>query len=231
MDYPEDFDTSAFPAGRRIALSRTVGIWTAVSLFLVVCCCVAIPWLLKLRTLDPFVIYVDAPVGEWRLVGRSDTKRSLSYYDTVQRALIGVFVENWFTIDSDSYTNDENWASCNRAKVCDTQVPTSNLGGTACGIYCLTDEEVYQNFKTGVVPIYQAISDTGEVWDVNTKKLMITPSGTVSATGGVWMVRGHILSNRIGGFDIVAYVTVKRDTEKYPQTLGFYVSDFKAYRE
>ena len=30
MAYPDDFDTSAFPAGKRIAVSRTAGIWVMV---------------------------------------------------------------------------------------------------------------------------------------------------------------------------------------------------------
>ncbi len=232
MDYPEDFDTSAFPAGRRIALSRTVGIWIAISLFLVVCCCVAIPWLIKNRTIDPFVIYVNAPVGEWRLIGRSENRRALPYYDTIQRALIGVFAENWFNISSDIDKNDLIWSQqCNRVEVCNTRVPTAQGSSTECGIYCLADEEVYQNFKTKILPLYQTIADAGETWDLDTKKLIIMPSGASTANGGVWTLRGRVFSNRSGVFNIVAYVTVAKDIEKYPQTLGFYIRDFKAYRE
>ena len=231
LDYPEDFNTSAFPAGRRVALSRAVGIWIAVSLFLIVFGCIAIPWLIKNRTIDPFVIYVDAPVGQWRLVGRSDTKRSISYYDAIQRALVGVFAENWFAISSDSDINDANWAQCSRAQVCDARIPSSNNGGTECGIYCLAGEDLYQNFKTKILPIHQDIADTGETWTLNGKGLMITPSGTVTPNGGMWTVRGRVLSDHMGMFDVIAYVTVARNIEMYPQTFGFYVTDFKAYRE
>lgn len=231
MDYPEDFNTSAFPAGQRIAVSRTVGIWTAVSLFLIICCCIAIPWLIKNRTVDPFVIYVNAPVGEWRLIGHADSKRTLPYYNTVQRALIGVFTENWFSISASADQNDDNWAQCSRTTFCDTRVPSAQGFGTECGIYCLAGEDLYQNFKTDVLPTYKAIADNGETWDLNTKKLLIMPSGGATAAGGVWTVSGRVFSNRSGPFNVIAYVTVKRDTEKYPQTLGYYVADFKAYRE
>lgn len=230
MDYPEDFNTSAFPAGRRVALSRTVGIWIAVSLFLIVFGCIAIPWLIKNRTIDPFVIYVDAPVGEWRLVGRSDIKRSLTYYDAVQRSVVGIFAENWFAVNSDMDINDANWAQCNRTQVCDTRIPTSSAGAQECGIYCLAGEELYQNFKTKVLPIHQAIADLGETWSLNAKTLMVMPVGSATPAGGVWKVRGHV-SGRTEAFDVIAYVTVARNLEKYPQTFGFYVSDFKAYRE
>ena len=231
MDYPEDFNTSAFPAGRRIALSRTVGIWIAVSLFLIVCCCIAIPWLIKNQTVDPFVIYVNSSVGEWRLVGRSDNKRNLPYYDTIQRALVGVFAENWFNVSSDADVNDANWAICNRAQVCDTRVPTSHNVGAECGIYCLAGEDMYQEFKTKVLPIHTSVFETGDSWILDTKNLMIMPSGTTTKDGGVWTVKGRVLSNRFDSFDVIAYVTVLRNVEKYPQTFGFYVADFKAYRE
>lgn len=233
MDYPEDFNTSALPAGGRLALSRTVGIWIAVSLFLIICCGVAIPWLVKNKTIDPFVIYVNAPQGEWRLIGRSDTMRALPYYDAAQRALIGVFASKWFSIDQNNSFNESNWASCTRAQICPTQIPTTQNTAEFCGLYCLGGEDVYHTFVSQVMPVYQAVADFGDEWRLNTGTLMIMPNGDIDDKGGSWTLRGRVYSRQqnAGYFNVVAYVAVARDIEKYPQTLGFYVTQFNAYRE
>ena len=38
-------------------------------------------------------------------------------------------------------------------------------------------------------------------------------------------------SNLNGDFDVIAYVKIARDAQRYPQTLGFYVAEFNAFRE
>ena len=57
------------------------------------------------------------------------------------------------------------------------------------------------------------------------------PSGKITKDGGTWIVRTSVRSNLNGDFDVIAYVKIARDMERYPQTLGFYVTEFNAYRE
>lgn len=231
MDYPDDFETSAFPAGKRIAVSRTFGIWVVVAFLIIIGFCIALPWLRANQTVNPFVIYVDSARGEWQLIGRPLGTGGATYYQSVQRALVGIFTEKWFTITGNSDKNARAWERCNRETECTRRVPNTfaNVGG--CDIYCISGETMYQDFVTNMLPQYRAYESAGERWYMNPNKITVFPAGTITRAGGTWVARGHVHSSESGDFDVVAYVKVAHDATRYPQTLGYYITGFNAYKE
>lgn len=231
LDYPDDFETSAFPAGKRIAVSRTMGIWSFVAFLIIIACCVALPWLRKNQTVNPFVIYVDNARGEWQLIGRPMGDKDTTYYQSLQRALVGIFTEKWFTISASDEKNDLNWGRCNRETDCMRHIPNTFANIDGCDIYCISGEGMYQNFVTDVVPQYRAYESAGERWHVDPNKITVFPAGTVTQNGGTWVTRARVWSSASGNFDVVAYVKVAYDPERYPQTFGYYITGFNAYRE
>jgi hypothetical protein len=231
MAYPDDFDTSAFPAGKRIAVSRTAGIWIMVSFLLIILSCLAIPWIINNKMVEPFVIYVDGPHGQWRLVGRQSARQEIPYYTSMQRALVATFVQEWFSLSDDPDRNAEHWSQCDRKTVCANRVETSLFGYTECGIYCLADETLYRTFTDKVLPLYQTTASFGERWFINPTKIFVMQNGDITESGGLWIARANVRSSLNGEFKIVAYVRVVRDMENYPQTLGYSIAEFNAYRE
>ena len=234
MDYPDDFNTSAFPAGRQIAISRTMGIWVAVSMFLIVVCAIALPWIQRNQKIDPAVVYVDGARGQWELIQNrpldANPGQDLPYYYTVQRALVGVFTKKWFTISGTRESNDLMWAKCGRTNECSERVLNAFPNKNGCDIFCMAGDDLYKDFTINILPTYETAISFGERWRVNPARIDIEPNGDISSRGGQWIVRTRVYSNN-GEFDIVAYVNVERNETYYPQTLGYYVSDFNAYRE
>lgn len=232
MAYPDDFDTSAFVAGRRIALSRTVAIWVMISMFLIIACCVALPWLQRNMRINPFIVYVNGTHGEWHLIGRDITKRDIPYFSSMQRALVGIFTEKWFTITENPEQNELHWGQCNRADICGHEIANTFWNDGGCDLYCISGENMYQNFVTNVVPLYRARESFSDRWNVDPTQMIIYPDGTPTISGGSWIVRARVRSNLNGDFNIIAYVKVARDkdTARYPQTLGYYITGFNSYR-
>ena len=64
-----------------------------------------------------------------------------------------------------------------------------------------------------------------------TDTIQITPvGGRDMQNGGIWRVQASVWSNINASFDVVAFVRVARAAGKYPMTMGYYVTDFNAYR-
>ncbi|MBR4806848.1 MAG: hypothetical protein IKZ64_03405, partial [Alphaproteobacteria bacterium] len=78
---------------------------------------------------------------------------------------------------------------------------------------------------------YKQAASFGERWFVNPAKIFVMQNGNITKTGGSWIARANVRSSLNGEFKIVAYVRVVRDMEKYPQTLGYAIAEFNAYRE
>ena len=230
MDYPDDFDTPAMPAGKHIAISRTFGIWSIIAFLVIIACCVAMPWLIKNRTINPFMIYVDGPNGAWELVGRTSLERSMPYYESVQRALVGIFTEKWFTISASAEKNSLNWDRQNRDTVCNRRVPITFAQSDGGDIYCMAGESIYKMFSEDVLPMYHEYESNGETWYVDPNKIQIEPVGTVSELGGTWMAHATIRSTARGNFSVIVYAKVARDSG-HPQTLGYYIAGFNSYGE
>lgn len=231
LDYPDDFETSAFPAGKWVALSRNVGIWTMTAFLIVIACCVTLPWLCKNRTVNPFIIYVDGTNAVWELVGRTSINKDIPYYESVQRALVGIFTEKWFTISGNLQKNALNWERCNRETVCTHRFPNTFAQTDGCDIYCISGESMYQTFQSKVLPLYQTYESVGTRWYIDSDKIQIMPNGNITENGGTWIVHAPINASIGGKFNVVAYVKVARDMTRYPQTLGYYVASFNSYKE
>ena len=231
LDYPDDFATSAFLAGKQIAVSRTMGIWIAVAFLLIICGCIALPWLHNKQTVTPFVIYVDSARGEWQLIGRTSGEKGATYYQSVQRALVGIFTEKWFTVTGSPEKNAQMWKRCNRETECAKRVPNTIINVDGCDIYCISGESMYQKFVTNMLPPYAASESVGERLFIDPNKVTVFQSGEITEGGGTWVTRARVHSSENGDFDIVAYVKVAYDPTRYPQTLGYYITDFNSYRE
>jgi len=231
LDYPEDFDTAAFPAGKRIAISRTFGVWVLIAFFLVVACCIAIPWLQNNRTINPYVIYIDGMRGNWELVGQVETQDIVPYYTSIQRALAGVFTEKWFTISDNPELNALHWKQCSRDTDCVDRIVSTFENSGGCDLYCIMSDNMYRRFTENTLPLYKMYESMGQRWNVDFSKITVSPGGDVTLNGGMWVVHARIRSNLNGDFDVIAYVKIARDVERYPQTLGFYIAEFNAYRE
>ena len=230
MDYPENFDTQAFPAGKRIALSRFAGICAMISLFLIVVSCVALLWLVKHRKVDPTIIYVNPDRGVWEIIGKDTNKKSVEYYYSVQQSLVGIFAQKWFTISSNSELNEKMWGTCNRAQDCATRTERTFRNTSGCELYCMAGDSMYNKFKTTVLPLYETNVSFGERWTPNMRSLTVSPVGTITKSGGMWVVRMNVQSNIKGPFSVLAYVKVGHDAGRYPQTLEYYIADFNSYR-
>ena len=70
----------------------------------------------------------------------------------------------------------------------------------------------------------------GETWSVSKTDFQIEPAGQISEYGGTWKILAMVKSNLYGDMKIVAFAKVARNTNSYPQTLGYYVADFNAYK-
>ena len=97
LDYPGNFNTPAFPAGKRIAVSRVMGIGILGTFFVITCVCGLLLWGVRSMRLDPFLISIDKITGSWTVIGRSVTlNRAVSITETVQQAVVGNFFQSWF---------------------------------------------------------------------------------------------------------------------------------------
>lgn len=228
MDYPGNFDTSAFPAGKRIAVSRIMVIWTLIAFFMIIFLCGFLLWVARSERLSPFLISVNKTTGEWQVVGRSADTLEYTVGYTMQESLVGNFAQDWFKI---SINNDENqtaWGKCDRAAC--TTGRTLLSGARSCAVYCASGDDVHSKFFFDIVPGYEQRVGAGEVWEIDSASISIAPAGKILDQGGTWLMRATVVSNVEEAFEIEAFVKVARNNNYYPLTMGFYIADFNAYR-
>lgn len=226
MEYPSEFDVPAFPAGRRIAVSRAMAIATMAVFLLIICACGMLLWVKRSVTIHPFLISVNNITGQWEIVGHNHFRdKQMTADRTLQESVIGKFMRAWYRVGTNAERNAANWQKCDRTTVCDRE----NKAGrdtNACTLYCLTDNGLYGRFTGTVMPDYMARSAAGETLSLDTSSLQMTP---LDAKGG-WQVRATIKSNISAPIKILAIVRVGNDKTTYRTTLGYYVADFNAYR-
>lgn len=228
MDYPNEFDTPAFPAGKTIALSRGVSVWISVVLFLIVCMCGFILLCKHYTSNYPFLISVDPFTDEWTVVAfpNKNSDETVQQYQIIQEKLANDFVTNWFTISANSDDNDARWKKCS-IEDCD-QPDQFAPGNIQCAISCQSDDMLFEQFSTKILPEYRARFTQGpEQWRVGNKDIKFD---YINENGGRWQVYADVYSNINGRFKILAFITIDRDTSLYPATLGYYVKDFNSYR-
>lgn len=230
MNYPGDFNTSAFPAGKSIAVSRFMSIGTLVAFFCIVCLCGALIWVSRSRTIDPFLISVNWLTGQWSLIGHDKDKvsESTEFEAQVQESVVGNFAQNWFFISDNADYNALLWATCNRQECGGAENIVHGRGNSA--ICCGAGEKLYGHFISDVMPDYALRGQLGERWILDFDSMIISPVAAVTAAGGTWRITANVNSNVSGVFKILAFVKVVRNTDYYPMTLGYYVADFNAYR-
>lgn len=231
LEYPGNFDTSAFPAGRRIAVARVFGIGILVSFFLVACVCGMIIWGAQSRQVEPLVVSINRATGDWSMIKRSEAAPvEYTRQDMMQESVVGNFFQNWFLISDDADQNDDVWRADCPANEC-TGAETMAYGGRVCALACGGGAELYQSFVENVMPDYHSRAMAGETWHVIADTMEIRPVVPDAKQGGsTWMVRASVMSNINSVFNVVAFVRLGRMANAYPMTMGYYVVAFNAYR-
>ena len=228
MDYPNDFDTPAFPAGKSIALTRSISIWISIIFFLIVCACGLVLYTTHMRGNYPFLISVDPITNEWNVVTYPNKESSgvTQQYQIVQEKLVNDYVMNWFTISKNQTINEKRWQRCD-AEDCDLpeQFRPNNL---ECFLFCNSSSELFTQFETKVKNEYLArVDERSEEWSVEIKNIMLN---SINENGGFWQVYFVVYSTINGPFDVLAFVKTARSLDSHPATLGYYIEDFNAYR-
>ncbi len=230
MNYPDDFNTPTFPAGPRIASVRGLAIAIMVVFALIFCACGLLLWAQRSVRVHPFLISINNITGQWDIVGHNHgAVREMSTTRALQESVLGKFIQNWFWISDNATVNDVLWRPCKRENDC---MPENNTGidTGACALYCVSGADVFADFLSDVVPNYRLRAASGETWNVDTASIQMLPMGDIVDAGGTWQIRATIYSNMSAPIAVLAYVQVSRNADAYPQTLGYYVSEFNAYR-
>lgn len=223
LNYPDNFDTPTFPAGRSVALSRTMSIGIMAALLLIVFMCGFVFWAARSRTVHPFLVSINDMTGQWMVIGHDHGEKTVTAHQTLQESVLAHFIKNWFTISPDSENNNKRWAPLPKDYDCADGNPN---GLIACSI----NSELYEQFSETVLPGYNARIQNGETWSIDLNSVHMNPIGTVAANGGIWQIYATVESNISGATDIIAYARIDYNKQQYPQTMGYYITDFDAYK-
>ena len=228
MDYPNDFNIKSFPAGKTIAFSRSVSIWISIAFFLIVALCGFLLLGIHFKSNYPFLISIDPFTDEWTVItypGKNE-KESIKQSQIVQEKLVSDFVTNWFTISGNANNNESRWRSCEIEECSDSiQFNPDNI---ECAISCKSDEFLFEEFSENVLPEYRAYADASGKWKVN--GMLITPPNTSDKNSGTWQVYTTIYPTSGAPFNVLVFLTLGQDQDKYPATLGYHVKTFNSYR-
>lgn len=231
MDYPNDFNTPAFPAGSRIAVSRFMAIVSCALFVVIISISAVLLWAVRSQRIDPFIVSIDELTGQWNVVGHSHGNGPVQYPAlwSVQQSVIGNFAANWFYISENDAENEAIWQTCKRNEACSLE-NSRPYDDKTCSMFCVSGEELFNQFIYNIVPEYQVRVDNGETWSIVKTDLQIEPAGEITDAGGTWTVTATIQSNISGELDVIAFVKIARNTTMYPKTLGYYVASFNAYK-
>ncbi len=227
LDYPDNFETPAFPAGKRIAVSRMMAIATSVAFFLIVCVCGLIIWTTRGATVEPFIISIDKITGAWSIVGHPHGQMAYSATRTMQESVIANFTRDWFTVSGDA-DNIAMWQSCEREQCRSDDAPAHT--DKTCAMYCAASDSVFNTFVYNVIPNWQDVAARGGRMTVDTTSMQIAPIGQITKNGGTWSIQATVSSTLDGDMQIIAFAKVARQTSWYPRTLGYYIAGFNTYR-
>ena len=228
MGYPNDFNIPAFPAGKTIALTRSVSVWISVVFFLIVAVCCFILLGIRYKTNYPFLISIDPITDDWNVVTYPKEKQKEVYqqYEFIQEKLVNDFVVNWFTISSNKQINEDRWSECSVDECGDPE--QFNPANTYCALVCKSDSAVFKDFQDNVLPLYRAmINQASETWRIVGKQILPIK---MSENGSQWQVYIVIQSAVMGQFNVLAFVDIARRIDMYPATFGYYVKQYNSYR-
>lgn len=227
LDYPNDFNIPAFPAGKTIAFTRSVSVWISVVFFLIVVACAFLLLNLHFKKNFPFLISIDPFTEEWTVIAYPDKKeQSVPRYQYIQEKLINDYAIDWFTISNDPSLNEQIWEECS---IDECSIPEQfNPNNKTCAIACKSSEKLFETFTQKVLPDYRArITQAQETWKLVKKQIKAV---AVSENGGYWRISAIINSSVNGNFEVLVFVNVAQDTTLYPATFGYYINQFNAYR-
>ena len=77
------------------------------------------------------------------------------------------------------------------------------------------------------MPEYRAYANASGRWAVG--PMLITPT-QINQTSGTWQVVTTIYPAMSASFDVLTFITIEQDQNKYPATLGYYIKTFNSYR-
>ncbi len=220
MQYPDDFNTPAFPAGKRIAVARVMAIAISIGLLIAVFLSGMILWAAKSKTIEPFLISVNPGTGAWTLVGHGHRREHNATY-MIQESVIRRFVKNWFEISGDSTKNDARWELCGM-DFCNSN--EYRAASQKCALACISGTDLMENFVYTIVPTYQDFIAAGGTWILDEINLELTPMGDVTRNGVMWKISGRIVANYTTPADFVAFARIGWSAENYQQTMGYYVA-------
>ena len=228
MNYPDNFETPAFPAGTRIATSRAAAIGIAVVYALILCACGLLLWSSRSARVSPYLVATNEIPNEWRIVGHDGGPQKVPAYRALQEALVAKYIQRRFYISAADSENENLWTACDRDVDCTTTGNTTT--GTDCALFCATSPDEFSEFQSRIVPEYRERAGMGETWVVDGASVRLVPVGIVSAAGGIWRARFTVESNMATSMIVIAYIKVARNIQRYPRTMGYYVEKFNAYR-
>ena len=216
MDYPDDFNTPAFPAGPSIAISRFMAIASSVLFVVIIFVCIILLWAMRSQRIDPFIVSVNEFTGQWVVMHHSHGNNPFQFEYTaiksMQESVVGNFTANWFTISENVADNDAMWQTCNRTQECGNE---SNLkyGDKTCALFCASGEDLFSRFIYNVVPDYQKRVAAGERWIVDKTQIQIEPAAEITESGGTWNIFVTVQSNINGEMQVLGFVKVVLNTE------------------
>ena len=228
MEYPADFDTTGFPAGKVLATNRIIAVLIILLVVLIAVTCGILLWSHRSLKNHPFMVSVDSATGQWTIVGHQHGDyKTIKSEGLVIHSVIAHFIKYRFSISVDMTVNDMVWQQCDLDTDCSLAAHQDNsiINPDKCGLYCTTDAAVFDDFTAKVVPVYRQYALAHDERTVDLSAIRFKHLG-----GGVFQVQFVINSTLYGEMDILGFAKIERDTSHYPYNLGYYVSDFTAYR-
>ena len=237
-EYPDDFDTATFPAGKQIAVSRAVCIAIMTAFLLIIFACFGVLWVQKSIKNHPFLVSINEITGQWTVVEHNHNNiKGMSTTQTLQESVLGKYIKRRFYLPGAT-----KWQYCDRSTDCVPEKKCNADGNCApeeitfdnadaCALFCITGDTEYKEFMEMVIPQYLVFFNSGESWSIDMSGIQMTPISPISANGGIWQIKFTIISNMASeAVDILAYASIGKNIDAYPQTLGYYVEDFNAYK-
>ena len=228
MEYPADFETTGFPAGKVLATNRVVAICIMLVIVLITVMCGLLLWAQRSVRVHPFLVSINSVTGQWSIVGHQHGDyKTVDNTSALMESVIADFVKYRFSISADANTNASVWQRCDLAKDCSLAAHQENsiINPDRCGLFCTTDIKVFDAFVTDVMPVYEQYAIAKDVRTIDTSAMRFQ-----HLHGNVYQVQFIINSTLYGDMQILGYAVVERDTTNYPYNLGCDVSNFSAYR-
>lgn len=225
LKYPDNFNTPTFPAGPRIALTRTMAICVMVVFALIMVVGGLILWASRSQQIHPFLVSIDKFTGAWQVVGHDHGERTITRNRAMQESVVAKFTSDWFTVSGNNDENNARWNSLADKIECNSDNAPQNSQ-----LYCNSSDDVYMQFSETKIPEYQLRASNGETWSVDVDDIYVHATGDVNDNGGTWRVITEIESNMQQTIPVIIYVTLGRNSEQYPRSMGFYVTGFYAYK-